>query len=79
MFIQHANDRMGERDIDDQEATMALRSGAVLTPGESNNGEYRYKVESNLNGVAVVVEIPEDNPNLIVITAIALKKRKRRS
>lgn len=80
MFIPHARDRKIERHIDDLEATTALRSGTVCTPGELKDGEYRYKVESNLNGgIAVVVEIPENNPDLIVITAISLKKKKRRS
>lgn len=78
VFIPHANDQMDARVIDDLEATMALRSGAVRTPGELRNGEYRYIVESDLNGVAVVVEIPDASPNLIVITVIKLNKRKRR-
>lgn len=80
MFIQHSEDRMCERHIDDQEAVMALRSGAVRVSGELKDGEYRYKVESNLyGGIMVVVEIPEDNPNVIAITAMSSKKRKRRS
>lgn len=80
VFIQHAEGRMCKRDIDDQEAVMALRSGAVRVPGELKDGEYRYKVESNLNGgIMVVVEIPEGNLIIIAITVMSSKKRKRRS
>lgn len=80
VFVHHAEDRMSERHIDDQEAMTALKSGAVCTPGELKDGEYRYKVESSLNGgIAVVVAIPENNPDLIAITAMSLKKRKSRS
>lgn len=80
MFIQHAEGRMWERDVDDQEAVMALRSGAVRVAGEQKDGEYRYKVESNLNGgITVVVEIPEGDFVVIAITVMNSKKRKRRS
>ena len=78
VFIPHAEVQMYKRHIDGQEVMSALRSGVVRTPGELKNSEYRYKVESNLNGgIAVAVEIPEDTPNLIVVTVFCLTKRKR--
>lgn len=78
VFIPHAEVQMCKRHIDGQEVIAALRSGVVRTPGELTKGEYRYRVESNLNGgIAVAVEIPEDDPNLIVVTVFGLPKGKR--
>ena len=78
VFISHAEKQMRKRHIDGQEVMSALRSGVVRTPGELKYSEYRYKVESNLNGgIAVAVEIPEDTPNLIIVTVFPLPKRKR--
>lgn len=73
VFTRHAEDRMSERHIDGLEVMTALRSGTVRTPGELKDGEHRYKVESSLNGgIAVVVEIPESNSDLIAITVMSL-------
>lgn len=78
VFIRHAEDQMCERNIDGQEVMVALRSGVVRTSGELVKGEYRYKVESNLNGgIAVAVEIPEGAPNVIVVTVFSPTRRKR--
>lgn len=76
VFIPHAEVQMCERHIDGQEVVTVIKSGTVRTPGELQDSEYRYKIESNLNrGIAVVVEIPEDNPNLIVITTFRPRKK----
>lgn len=78
VFIPHAEVQMCKRKIDGQEVVATLLSGVVRTPGELIKGEYRYKVESNLNGgIAVAVEIPEDDPKVIVITVFRPTKRKR--
>lgn len=77
IFIQHAEDQMCARHIDGQEVETAIKSGTVRTPGELKDGEYRYKIESSLSGgIAVVVEIPKDDPNVVVITTFALPKKK---
>jgi hypothetical protein len=77
IFIEHAEDQMCARHIDGQEVMTALKSGTVRMPGEIKNGEYRYRIESNLNGgVVVVVEIPDEDPNVIVITTFPLPKKK---
>jgi len=77
IFTQHAEDQMCDRHIDGQEVKTAIKSGVVRTPGEFNNDEYSYKIESNLcGGIAVVVGIPEDNPALVVITTFSLPKKK---
>jgi hypothetical protein len=76
IFTPHAEDQMCDRRIDGQEVVTAIKSGVVRTPGEFKDNEYRYKIESNLSGgIAVVVEIPEDDPNIVVITTFPLKKK----
>jgi hypothetical protein len=79
VFTTHLEDQMCDRHIDGQEVETAIKSGSVRTPGELKNDEYRYKIESNLNGgIAVVVEIPEDDPSVIVITTFRPPKKKIR-
>jgi len=68
-FCSHAQDRMYQRDIDDKQIISALRSGRVVAVENTENGECRYKVQSNLNGgITVMVEIPCASSNIIVIT-----------
>lgn len=79
IFTAHAEEQMQlfDRCIDGQEVTAAIRSGAVRKAGEEINGEYRYRIESNLNGgIAVIVEIPDGNLFVIVITTFRQIKKK---
>jgi len=69
IFTYHAEDEMEDDFIDDQEITAAIRSGSVREKGREESGEFTYKIETKLNGgIAVVVAIPDDDPNVIVVT-----------
>lgn len=77
VFIPHLEERMNERHIDGLDVMTCLRSGVVRKVAEIIDNECRYKVESNLNGnIAVVVEIPDDNPCVVVITTFKLKNKR---
>ena len=79
VIVPHARTQMMDRCIDDLEVSTAIRSGVVSTPAELKDDEYRYKIESNLNGgIAVVLEMPEENPNIIIITTFRPKKKNTR-
>lgn len=69
IFTYHGEDEMFDDCIDDQEINTAIRNGSVREAGKEEGGEYRYKIETNLSGgIAVVVEIPDGNPHVIVVT-----------
>jgi len=69
IFTYHAEDEMDDDCIDDLEITAAIKSGSVRNAGKEKDGEYTYKIESNLSGgIAVIVAIPDEEPNVIVVT-----------
>lgn len=75
VFTPHAEKQMLKRRIDAQEVNTAIRSAFVSTAGEQVRGEYRYKLASNLSGgLYVVVELPDDNPDIIIVTIFSISK-----
>lgn len=77
VFTRHATERMLERNIDDTEVYACLRSGVVKTSPELRSNDYHYRVESNLHGgITVLVVIPSDDPNIILVTVLPRKKKK---
>ena len=79
MPVGHALDRMRERRIDFLDMKRCLRGGQVTkgpyVPSDSLTGEWRYDVEGIVDGewLRVVVELPNDPPDVIVVTVIAIE------
>jgi hypothetical protein len=79
LSVPHALTRMRERQIDFLDMQRCLRAGKVTkgpyVPSDSFTDEWRYDVESIVNGewLRVVVELPDDSPNVLVVTVILVE------
>ena len=77
--VPHALTRMRARHIDFLDMQRCLRGGKVTkgpyVPPDSLTDEWRYDVESIIDGewLRVVVELPDDPPDVIVVTVIAVE------
>ena len=77
--VPHALARMRERHIDFLDMQRCLRGGKVTkgpyVPPDSLTDEWRYDVESIVDEewLRVVVELPDDPPDVIVVTVIAVE------
>jgi len=79
VVVPHALTRMRERRIDFLDMQRCLRGGKVTqgpyVPSDSLTDEWRYDVEAIVDGewLRVVVELPDDPPNVIVVTVIVVE------
>jgi len=78
VILPHARDRMVERKIDRLEILRVLRAGAI-TDGpwvDARSDNERCRLEGQVDGewIGVVVEIPENRPDLLVVTVIDLDR-----
>src|SRR4051812_10145525 len=77
-ILRHARQRMTERGVDDLDVQRCLRGGVITegpyVPTDSRTGAWRCNVEGVINGdrLRVVVELPKEPPNLLVVTVIDL-------
>lgn len=78
VVVPHALVRMRQRHVDFLDMQRCLRKGKVTKgpyiPSESLSDEWRYDVEAIVDGdwLRVVVELPDDPPDLIVVTVIVV-------
>lgn len=69
---------MIERGVDDLDVQRCLRGGAITegpyVPTDSKTGAWRCNVEGVIDGdrLRVVVELPKELPDLLVVTVIDL-------
>jgi Domain of unknown function (DUF4258) len=74
VVTQHAKNQMRLRGIQQQAMEATLRSGNMLRECEPNiaKGTYECRMEKYVAGkdIGVVVAVSEDNPNLIIVTAM---------
>ncbi len=79
MAVPHALIRMREREVDFLDMQRCLRGGKVTkgpyVPSDSLTDESRYDVESIVDGewLRVVVELPDNPPNVLVVTVILVE------
>jgi hypothetical protein len=77
-ILRHARQRMIERGVDDLDVQRCLRGGVITegpyVPVDSRTGAWRCNVEGIINGdrLRVVVELPKEPPDLLVVTVIDL-------
>jgi hypothetical protein len=77
--VPHSLTGMRERQIDFLDMQRCLRGGKVTkgpyVPSDSLTDEWRYDVEAIVDGerLRVVVELPDDPPNVIVVTVIVVE------
>ena len=80
LILRHARQRMIERGVDDLDVQRCLRGGVITegpyVPTDSNTGAWRCNVEGVISGdrLRVVVELPKEPPDLLVVTVIDLKR-----
>ena len=73
VFTHHALTQMKKRHITQAMALETLRSGKIyLTPEADFGGDLKCRMEYLVTGIniKVVVALSDDNPNLVLITAI---------
>jgi len=80
LILRHARQRMVERGVDDLDVQRCLRGGAITegpyVPTDSKTGAWRCNVEGVVSGdrLRVVVELPKEPPDLLVVTVIDLPR-----
>lgn len=74
IFTNHVRKRMKERKITAPSVVEVLRHGTMARPAEPNikTGYLECRLKRNVNGqeTSVVVAINDDNPSVIVVTAM---------
>jgi hypothetical protein len=74
VFTNHVRKRMRERQITTPFVVEALRQGRMKRPAEPNikTGNLECRLDRYVAGreIGVLVAIDDDNPNLIVVTAM---------
>ena len=79
VLVPHAMVRMRERSIDFLDVQRCLRHGKAIrgpyVPSDSITDEPRYDVEAIVDGdwLRVVVELPDERSDIVVVTVIVLQ------
>ena len=77
--VPHALTRMRERQIDFLDMQRCLRRGNLIkgpyVPPDSLTDDWRYDVEAIVDGewLRVVVELPDNSPDVIVVTVMVVE------
>lgn len=74
LFVEHAQQRMLQRRIGVEEVYCVLREGALERPWRINKkyNTFEARMERYVGGrdLAVVVTLDDDDPNVLVVTAM---------